>query len=490
MPSSRSFQRWDAAISLGFAAICIRLFVATALTPQSAPTLLLAAGGLALGYWRPAPAWFALAAAVPTLSGLVRVGLLPGPVEPLTLLGGMWIGVGLHRLLRGGPPSPLRLGTLRVTLNALLSLGLLSLGWQIARHCGEPEFWAQAWHQPTQGYTGTQYFWTAALLWLSGLIYFREILDWAGARVSEWIRPVVLIHAATIAIFLVIEHQCGLPENWGEAGLFSPFEDLSSAGTMAACLFIYLAARTGRPFSRLAAWELGAAVVASGAVVAAWSRGAWLATGVWLTVVIARFLPRKWTIGIVAAAVAGVCVLNQSFPPLSRTTWSEHPYLSRLVSLTRFESIEEKSSGRLELFYKAWGMIRERPLTGHGIGAFYSTSVRYAKPGDSLGQKPEFAHNIVLQVAAEQGAPAAILFLGLIGFILVRTWRPAAGAAESNGARRQRHALGLALAAYLQTSLTANSLLIHPSHPTFFWLLAAALLALSAPSPSAEAKTD
>jgi O-antigen ligase len=122
-------------------------------------------------------------------------------------------------------------------------------------------------------------------------------------------------------------------------------------------------------------------------------------------------------------------------------------------------------------------------MVGHGIGSFYLMSVNYAEPDDPYATKPDFAHNVFLQIAAEEGVPIAALFAGLIAWTLgcgFCTWlRQRAATAKCSADALLILGATLALGAYLQTQMTANSLNVYVSNQFFFWFLMVAILAIS-----------
>jgi O-antigen ligase len=153
------------------------------------------------------------------------------------------------------------------------------------------------------------------------------------------------------------------------------------------------------------------------------------------------------------------------------------------------EYILNKSPERIYLYKKAVGMIRELPLTGHGIGSFYLTSVRFSDPGDPNASIPNFSHNFLLQLAAEMGVPIAILFVMFVGYALGLAYRSSNAAirrinvrtipALEVGLRARKNAIFgamMALTAYLITQMTANALNIYISNQFFFWFLMSAAI--------------
>lgn len=85
--------------------------------------------------------------------------------------------------------------------------------------------------------------------------------------------------------------------------------------------------------------------------------------------------------------------------------------LRRLLNPAPAEQISEDA--HLEAWRAGFRMIEAHPLAGVGIGRFKQEMPAYAAPGidvDSVG------HNMFIEVAAEMGIPAALLFLSIFFF--------------------------------------------------------------------------
>lgn len=86
-------------------------------------------------------------------------------------------------------------------------------------------------------------------------------------------------------------------------------------------------------------------------------------------------------------------------------------------------------SGRVDLWTVGWRMVEDEPLRGVGYGNFPVVSARYVlEPGDvARGQyvvdDPKVAHNTYLELWAEGGIVALLLFAGIIIFCLWSTLR-------------------------------------------------------------------
>ena len=171
---------------------------------------------------------------------------------------------------------------------------------------------------------------------------------------------------------------------------------------------------------------------------------------------------------------------------------AENSYVIRLYSLIKPESLSNKSAERIEIYYRAFSMLKTHPIIGHGAGSFYLNSSKFSIEGDyrqllpnmhisyftHLKAQPNFAHNFILQFAAELGIPATLLFCSLIGAALYKGFRHTRAALKEKNGDRVPLALFLALTTYLITQMTANSLNIYVSHQFLFWFLIAALLTL------------
>lgn len=87
----------------------------------------------------------------------------------------------------------------------------------------------------------------------------------------------------------------------------------------------------------------------------------------------------------------------------------------------RFNALD--SGARLEIYARTLAGIGDRPLVGHGAGAFQDAFRAYMQPGDSPGDW-EKAHDTYLENAFEFGLPAALVLFATLGFV---GWRLLAG---------------------------------------------------------------
>ena len=529
MGCPRFLHRWRGALHVTFAVLCLQYLHAVGAENGSlvGPLGLLLVAAAGLGAWRPRTTLFAFAVAMPLLNGLPILGVTGG--SPSFVFAALWLGWMARQLFcinakdpkePAGPPA---LSAALLATDLLITALLLSLGAQLWRHHHDAQFWSILLRHTAAGFGDPYYFLHSAFIWLQGLFWFRALLltwqpgTWnAGlkntgraldrstdgneqlrcaltkddrprsrsALIASKIRLVFLSTAGLTAIFTLSGYKSILKDNYYDRGFLSAYEDIFSFGGFAAAVLVFaVAALAKKNWGNFSGQILYIAGVA-GLVVLSWSRGIWLGAGVFLLIVAWFRLPRWCTIVFLAMTAVAVGAINLQ---AKKPSWQNQAYLARLVSLVRIEKLADKSSGRLDLYYKAYGMIRERPLLGHGIGSFYLSSPRYAKAGDHNG--PDFAHNVFLQIAAEQGVLVTALFAGLIGWTLwrgVRAWQTTGGrqAPIIPGDRNSEERLTLlgttlALGVYVQTNLTSNSLNIYASNQFFFWFLMAAVLSMT-----------
>jgi O-antigen ligase len=150
-------------------------------------------------------------------------------------------------------------------------------------------------------------------------------------------------------------------------------------------------------------------VVLSVAVLMGSSRSALLAliAGALYTVSI-KSLRKTWLLGVTIGLLGVVLFSPQT-----------------LLDRFRLDLDQPISSYRLQIWKVALQGALDRPLTGYGWGNFEIAYQRHAFPVESdpvrFGRTTEFAHNEILQVAADAGLPAAFLVLVGLLFLLTRS---------------------------------------------------------------------
>jgi O-antigen ligase len=140
---------------------------------------------------------------------------------------------------------------------------------------------------------------------------------------------------------------------------------------------------------------------------------------------------------------------------------------------------EDEASGtqisthaRLELLKAGVNMVAANPLTGIGLGSFKPMSSEY-NPGVTL---PQMGHNTYLEVAAELGIPAALVFTG----IMVLSWRRARKSGKAMAEKGDVTAVQVALA--IETGLASfavGAAFLSAEYVKHLWILVFFGLALA-----------
>ena len=196
---------------------------------------------------------------------------------------------------------------------------------------------------------------------------------------------------------------------------------------------LYGALTARRRATRVLFWATAAAQV--GAVVLTHSRSGSIAAGVAILLFLARGRG-----GAVRAAVASLALVLGLVALAPETFWQRS---ATLVNLEEDESV----AGR-ENAWKVLGVIvRERPLTGVGAGAFIQAWGHFAPL--QAGARRYIAHNVLLEVVGELGILAFALFCAFCGWILLVLWKAGADPLVGMEAR----AIFAALCGYLVTEM-------------------------------------
>ncbi len=142
------------------------------------------------------------------------------------------------------------------------------------------------------------------------------------------------------------------------------------------------------------------------------SRGGFLGLAVVLAYLLIRYAAIPARVRIVGA-IAALLVLAVG----------GQAYLSRLETIVRpgtdYNWSEE--TGRLAIWGRGLSYVADRPLVGLGLNQFRTAEARYwplvraERMGGRRPPRARGAHNMFLQVAAELGVPALLVFLVLLG---------------------------------------------------------------------------
>jgi O-antigen ligase len=493
---SRLAQTWRHLLDLAFALLCMRfLFAASHDADWTFQVIGLASFGVA--WWNPSASLFAFVLGLSLLGGLQQTVLFTSYSVLLVVISSTWLGLWVRQLYPSPKKSPIEAAKapfrlcdgITLLIELLATAALLFLLIQIWQHRAIPDFWPRFWQQSRHGPTDPFYFLSSAFLWLHGLFFFRAVRRHSGSGLlaPEGVQFALLTNSVVLLVFFALQLGLDLPARW-VPGFQSPYEDIATFGIMATCLLIFNLVSLRRGLSRaLLSLHGSLAVGLVAAVVGSWSRGTWLVAAVFISLLALLRLPRHLAAIIFGLLLGGIVFVNLNS---GRPRVAQGPYWDRLASLVRLENPDSKSRDRIELYYKGLAMVRERPWTGHGIGTFYERETRYARPGDPWATLPQLPHNLLLQLATEQGLVIASLFAFLMGATLwlgTRQWLVASRDIAADPDRLPGGkpgspspvVLGLTamIAAYLQANLTWDILTVHATQPwLFFFFLSAFLL--------------
>lgn len=410
-----------------------------------------------------AAGWLLARLPLPMAVALVGLAaLVAGTVaEPLAgVVAGIFLGLLYAYLLARVPQVPAYVGHLFIALalGAHFARGLLH------RHLTLPvgrEHRAYPLFLPVMAFLGvaTLSLWNSRGLFLdSGL---PELVKWAEVGLVLWLvaeraphrsLPALLAGILAIGIFQagVGLYQCVFQGEGPEPFLIPGTDFYRAYGTFeqpnpyAGAVGIILALMVGvlgvrvsewaRHFSRCLApreWAglavlLGGSVLLGGALVASWSRGAWIGFAAALGAM-ALALPRKAHWGWLLAA--GLVVL---FLALYTAGWLPERIVARLTEFTaglRLQDVRGVSISsanfavmeRLAHWQSAVEMWRAHFWTGVGIGGYELAYPKFALINWPLALG--HAHNIYLNTLAEMGLLGLGVYLFLWGWVFWQTWR-------------------------------------------------------------------
>lgn len=289
--------------------------------------------------------------------------------------------------------------------------------------------------------------------------------------------PWLAVALAVVASFGLAQHVL-VDTSWRFRGLNRALSFLPGPNSLGSLLALLLpcawlvARRPADRAERLIAWIALAAGLAALALTR--SRGAWLSLALappaWLLLArLARRRPRAASLALPAAALAATLALTTALS------------LSAAAPAAWHERLNTASSGRYLLYLGAAQMLRDRPLTGVGLGNF-DLRLADSYPRWVVPREPhDHAHSLYFQLLAEQGLVGGLPLLLGLGLLL--------GAAARNAAR-DALASSLALACLtllLHDALDHTSLVVVLA--LHFWLLAGLLASQAQPlvEPGAEA---
>jgi O-antigen ligase len=153
-------------------------------------------------------------------------------------------------------------------------------------------------------------------------------------------------------------------------------------------------------------WAWGALALINGALLGSYTRNAWVALALTLTVLVVVRAPR------LLLAYVPVSVLFVTLAPV--------PLLHRVLSIADLR--DPSNYDRLCMLEAGLAMVRERPLFGLGPELVERRYPIYRSPAAPRYDVPHL-HNSLLEIAAERGLPALASYLALTAAAAALAWR-------------------------------------------------------------------
>jgi len=117
--------------------------------------------------------------------------------------------------------------------------------------------------------------------------------------------------------------------------------------------------------------------------------------------------------GLIFLALVINCRLIKKF--FWQAFFASYIFLVPLIGIALFYFQNRRDSYRFTLYQGAWGMIKDHPLFGVGLGTFMDYCAAYTNnPGVF------YAHNCYLQIWAESGIFSLLFFLLFVGYIFYK----------------------------------------------------------------------
>jgi O-antigen ligase len=211
----------------------------------------------------------------------------------------------------------------------------------------------------------------------------------------------------------------------------------------------------------LAAWAL---LVIGMSIIFTFSRGGFLA------LCVVGVLSLFWRRPPVLAILVGILVIVLAIPFLPNSYVERIQTMANLFTGSEVDIKSEVSfRGRASEMAVAWMMLRDHPITGVGVGNYNTQYLSYSR---QLGLDPRnqqrAAHNLYLEVAAEQGLVGLTILAFILYSLFAGLYRASKYFERSQLAvyGDMAQALLVAMAGYFTASL-----FLHNIFPYYLWML-------------------
>lgn len=233
----------------------------------------------------------------------------------------------------------------------------------------------------------------------------------------EYLRILVWVIALSLGFFGVksgasfIAHGGGLVIERGPGGMLLDNNDFALALCMAIPMLLHLGLSERRVLVRRVV--LGMVPLTVLTIVATHSRGGFLALA--LTAVVLAWRSRN---RVGAFALLGLCAVGG-------TVLAPRSFIERISTISEFQT-ETSAQSRLDAWGVALHVIAAKPLLGIGYEKFQENYRRFdphATTEAEGGPGTHVTHNSYLQIAAECGIPALLLYLTLFAWTFLDLWQ-------------------------------------------------------------------
>ncbi len=315
-----------------------------------------------------------------------------------------------------------------------------------------------------------------AYLLLQGLFFYRVIVLEADDD-QKFLNRIILIfylQALVIIFFSLLQLIFHIPAQKSSIiSIYSPFDDIHSYGSYITFIFFVFLNFVSGKYRLL---NILFVLIFFIMIILSFSRATWLATFVIFLFYILIRLSMKMKMLFICLTIACLLTINL-FP--NTFLQSKSPYVKRLGRLVLINNyLKDKTIlGRLVRWKTSLRIIQDYPITGSGIGTFFELFPAYLDPEDKTWmhklrkrwKAKENAHNYYLQICADLGIPALIVFIGIIFYSFKAGLRTVKA---KMGNKRIINGTLYGLSAYLITMITGHPLLLSNQQYLFWSIIA------------------
>jgi O-antigen ligase len=296
---------------------------------------------------------------------------------------------------------------------------------------------------------------------------FADVQRFAAAQVFG---------GAIYAGFVIFRLQVGSDGRLGS--LF--YYDANDLGMMLVCtlpLILYFSRRGSPIIVRVVAWGLGALFLM--AIVKTGSRGAFLgliAVTVFALLTFAAMPVRSRIAVVIAGFMAFSFIATEQYWGMMRTL---------LNPQDDYNWSGKSESGRMEIWKRGIGYMMDRPLTGVGARQFAmaegTLSPLAVRQSLGIGVRWAAAHNSFVQIGAELGIPALLVFVAMIVAAFRALGKISRHRPHDDPGRRREAALAQALRASI-VGYCVSGFFLSQGYGAYLYAMLAMIAALSAVS--------